>query len=99
MLGGVTGAGFRPGVSGNREDGRVGWHVAFASWLGATKTRSPTTRSPFSLIRPSALRQALLALERPALRLPDMFLVTSSLVALQTSARDAAAETLGRLAR
>jgi hypothetical protein len=39
------------------------------------------------------------ALERPALRLPDMLLVTSSLVALQTSARDAAAETLGRLAR
>jgi hypothetical protein len=38
--------------------------------------------------------QARLALERSALRLPDMLLVTSSLVALQTSARDAAAETI-----
>jgi hypothetical protein len=43
--------------------------------------------------------QARLALERPALRLPDMLLVMSSLVALQTSARDSAAETLERLAR
>jgi hypothetical protein len=41
---------------------------------------------------------ARLAIERPALRLPHMLLVTSSLVALQTSGRDAAAQTLERLA-